>query len=107
MRTCALSMLRLAYALRFAVRRFTVDTAARSTNRTDLADPDSEQAGRQVEASAQVLLRDHVRELHELGLVEVLAQFGEERVGHPSRGIGDGRGDGWCKRTGHSATDWA
>src|SRR5712692_2172044 len=42
-------------------------------------------AERQVEATAQVLQRDHVRELHELSVVEVLPQLGEERVRHLHR----------------------
>jgi len=40
---------RLAYALRFAVRRLAADTAARSADRTDLADRDGEQADQQVD----------------------------------------------------------
>jgi hypothetical protein len=37
---------------------------------------------RQVEATPHVLQRDQVCQLHELGVVEVPAQLGDERVGH-------------------------
>ncbi len=50
-----------------------------------LAEARRADAERQVEATAHVLQRDHVRQLHELRVVEVLPQLGEERVGHLHR----------------------
>lgn len=57
-------------------------------NRADhaLAEAGRADAERQIEAAPEVLQRDHMGELHDLGLVETLPQAREQLVGHVHRG---------------------